>query len=229
MIAALALLLAVQPAGYEHRERTALLDFHYAWPAQAEAIPALRAMLRQRMEQAHAEALAGARETRASSRDAHVPFHTEQYDEAWSVEAANARFLSLTADLHTDNNGAHPNRDFEALIWDRARGRATSAAALLGPAALARLSARYCAALNAAVTARGADPQARCPALGERALAFADRDHDGRFDALHVLIAPYVAASYADGSFVLDVAFEPGDLAALVPADRTAFETPPAR
>ena len=62
MIAFLALLLAAQPAAYEQRERTALLDFHYAWPAEAEAIPALRAELRRRMAAAHAEALAGARQ-----------------------------------------------------------------------------------------------------------------------------------------------------------------------
>jgi hypothetical protein len=229
MIAIAALLLAAQPAAYRRAERTALLDFRYAWPAEAAAIPALRAELRRRMERAHEESLAAARETRDASREARVPFHTEYFDEAWSLEAANDRFLSLTADVHTDNNGAHPNRNFEALIWDRARGRATSAAALLGPAALARMSARYCAALNAQVAARGAEPPAPCPPLAERVLAFSDKDHDGRFDALHVLIAPYVAASYADGTFVVDVPFGRGDLDGLAAADRAVFEEAPGR
>lgn len=224
MIALAALLLAAPPAAFHRAERTALLDFDYAWPAEAEAVPALRAELRRRMESAHAEALGSARETRGASRDAHVPFHTELLDQAWSLEAANGRFLSLTADVHSDNGGAHPNRDFEALIWDRARGRPTSVRALLGPAALARMSARYCAALAAQVAARGAEPPTPCPPLAERPLSFADRDHDGRFDALHVLVAPYVAASYADGSFVVDVAFERGDLDAVAAADRAAFE-----
>ena len=224
MVLLAALLLAAQPAPFRHAERSELLEFRYAWPAEVEAVPALRAMLRRRMEAARARALADARETRASSREARVAFHTELYDEAWSVETANGRFLSLTADLHTDNNGARPNRDFEALIWDRARGRATSVHTLLGAAALARLSPRYCAALNAQLSAHGAEPPNSCPPLADRVLAFSDRDHDGRFDALHVLIAPYVAASYADGSFVVDVPFARGDLEALAPADRAAFE-----
>jgi hypothetical protein len=225
----LALLLAAQPGAFHRRERTALLDFRYDWPAEAEAIPGLSAELRRRMAAAHAEALSGARETHDDSGAAHVPFYREMYDKVWRVEGGNARFLSLTADNHVDQNGAHPNRAFDALIWDRARGRAISAAALLGPAALARMSPRFCAALNTAVAARGAEPPARYPPLAEQVLAFADRDHDGRFDALHVLIAPYVAASYADGSFVVDVAFAPDDLTALAPADRAAFEAAPAR
>lgn len=206
-----------------------MLDFRYDWPAEAEAIPALRAMLRRRLETAHAEALAGARETREASRGANMPFYREMHDEVWSVEADTGRFLSLTADLHLDQNGAHPNRAFDALIWDRARGRATSAAALLGAAALAAMAPRYCSGLDTAVAAHGGEPPSPCPPLRERVLAFSDRDHDGRFDTLHVLIPPYAAASYADGSFVVDVTFERGDLGGLASADRAAFEAAPGR
>jgi len=225
----LALLPAAQPGGFHRQERSALLAFRYDWPAEAEAVPALRAELRRRMTSAYAEALAAARESRASAREAQVPFHTELYDQRWSLEAGNGRFLSLTADLHTDNNGAHPNRGFDALVWDRARGRATSARVLLGPAALGRLSPAYCSRLNAMVAAHGGEPPSRCPPLAEQVMAFSDRDHDGKFDALHVLIPPYVAASYADGSFVVEVIFDRGDLEGLAPADRAAFEEAPGR
>ena len=60
------LLLAAQPGSVDRREVTPLLDFRYSWPAEAEAIPALRAELRRRMAAAHAEALAGAREVLVS-------------------------------------------------------------------------------------------------------------------------------------------------------------------
>jgi hypothetical protein len=229
MLALLALLLAAQPGAFHRQERTVLLDFRYDWPAEAEAIPGLRAELRRRLAAAHAEALSSARETRENSRGAHVPFYRELYDKRWSVEAGNSRFLSLTADNRTDQNGAHPNRDFDALVWDRARGRATSAGAVLGPAALARLSPLYCRALDAQVAARGADPPARCPPLAEQAAAFLDRDGNGRFDTLHVLIPPYLAASYADGSFVVDVPFSRSDFDGMAAADRSAFEEAPRR
>jgi hypothetical protein len=225
MIALLALLLAAQPGTHDERQTTDLLDFRYAWPAEAQAIPALRNELRRRSVEAQADAVAGAVESRESAGGAQVPFHKEQYHQIWSVEANNTLLLSLTADIRTDNNGAHPNRDFEALIWDRAQGRATSAAAVLGPSALAAMSGRYCAALADQAAARGAGPPERCPPLAERVLSFSDADHDGRFDALHVLIAPYVAASYADGSFVVDVPFEGADLAGVGARYRPAFES----
>jgi hypothetical protein len=225
MIALLVLLLAAEPGAFDRHERTELLDFRYAWPALAQAIPALRRELGGQMVEARAEAQANARETLGVSREAHVSFHQEMYHKVWSVGANNARLLSLTADNRTDQNGAHPNRDFDSLIWDRARNRATSATDLLGAAALAGMNARYCSALGAMVARHGGEPPERCPALAERVLAFSDSDHDGRFDALHVLVAPYVAASYADGSFVVDVPFEAADLSGVAAAYRPAFES----
>jgi hypothetical protein len=201
-----------------------LLDFRYDWPAEATAVPVLRAELQRRRAAAHAEALANARNSRDGAHDAHLPFHTEMHHQSWSVEARNARYLALTAEIRTDQNGAHPNRDFDALIWDRVRGRARSAASILGRRAIARLRPVYCSRLSAAIAAHGGVPPERCPPLAERPLSFLDRDHDGRFDTLHVLIAPYVAASYADGSFVVDVPFGRGDLAGMAAVDRVGFE-----
>src|SRR5207237_9160892 len=87
MVLVVALLLAAQPAPFDRRERTALLDFHYAWPAEAEAVPALRAGLPRRMAAAYAEAREGARDSHDSSVGAHVPFYREQYDATWTLEA----------------------------------------------------------------------------------------------------------------------------------------------
>src|SRR4051812_21111121 len=151
MFTLLALLAAAQqPAAFLRAEETPLLRFRYGWAAQAQAIPALRTELRRRMNAARAEAIASARQTRQAWREAGVPFHQELRDEVWSVSAANGRFLSLTADNRTDQNGAHPNRDFDSLLWDRARQRAVTVAAVLGPSRLAVLSGRYCATLAAA-------------------------------------------------------------------------------
>jgi hypothetical protein len=225
MIALVALLIAAPPSAHEERRQTELLDFRYGWPAAAEAIPALRRELARREVEARTDATASAAESHDSAGGAQVPFHTEQYHAIWSVEANSARLLSLTADIRTDNSGAHPNRDFDTLIWDRRADRATTVAAVLGNAALGATSERYCTALAASLTTRGAEPPERCPPLAERVLAFADRDHDGRFDALHVLVPPYAAASYADGSFVVDVPFQAADLSGLAARYRSAFES----
>ncbi len=224
-----ALLLAAPPAAGPAEERSALLDFRYDWPAEAEAIPALRAGLQRRRNAAYADAIANARDSRDSARGANVPFYREMHQQHWSVEARNDRFLSLTADIRTDQNGAHPNRGFEALIWDRTRGRATNVRAMLGPAVLARLAPAFCSHLEAAVQARGAEPPAHCPPLADQVMSFLDQDGNGRFETLHVLIPPYIAASYADGSFVVDVLLNRGDLAGLTPAQREGLEETPGR
>lgn len=224
MIAAAALLLAAAPQPFSRVEDTPILHFRYAWPAEAETIQALRTLWRRQMAMAQQEAVEAAQESHEAARDAEVTFHQELYDKVWSLEASSAHLLSFTADLRTDNNGAHPNRDFDSLIWDRSANRAVSAASLLGRG-LAGMSARYCRLLTAQVNARGGEAPERCPALAERVLSFSDSDHDGRFDALHVLVPPYVAASYADGSFVVDVPLEGGDLAAVPAAYRSDFES----
>jgi hypothetical protein len=221
------LLFVAQPAATPAPAERALLDFRYDWPAEAEAIPGLRAELRRRRAAAHDEALAGARETSDSSRDAHVPFYTEMHHQSWSVEARNTRYLALTADVRTDQNGAHPNRDFEALIWDRRRNRPTSVRAVLGPAVLARLTPAFCSHLDAAVRMHGGEPPSPCPPFADQVLSFLDQDGNGRFETVHVLIPPYVAASYADGSFVVDVLLNRGDLAGV--ADREGLEETPGR
>ena len=60
-------------------------------------------------------------------------------------------------------------------------------------------------------------------------LSFLDQDGNGRFETLHVLVPPYVAASYADGSFVVDVLFNRGDLSGMAAADREGLEETPGR
>lgn len=226
MPAARLILLAAAAAAMLRDERNALLDFHYAWPAAAEAIPALRAALQRQERAAYADAIDAARNSRDSASEAGVPFHREQYREDWRAVGSNARYLSLTADIATDNNGAHPNSDHDALLWSRTTRRAVAIASVLGRARLSALSGRYCARLDAMRRERtGAAPTMPCPTLAERKSALADRDRDGRFDTLRVLIPPYVASSYADGSFIVDVPLTRADLAGLAAADRPVFES----
>jgi hypothetical protein len=224
--AARLIILAAAAAAFLRAERTPLLDYHYAWPAEAGAIPALRANLQRQERAAHADAIDAARDSRNSASEAGVPFHREQYREDWRVAGSNARYLSLTADIATDNNGAHPNSDHDALLWSKAARRAVTVASVLGQARVAALTGRYCARLDAMRRERtGEAPTMACPPLAGRKTALADRDRNGRFEALRVLIPPYVASSYADGSFIVDVPLIRADLAGLAAADRPYFES----
>ena len=94
------------------------------------------------------------------------------------------------------------------------------------------MTPRFCRALDAErEEIRGApvhyDPEdsfTTCPELAEQVLVPEDEDGDGRFEALHVLIPPYVAGPYSDGPYTLPLSFQAADLAGLSAAFRPAFE-----
>jgi hypothetical protein len=220
----LALLAAAAPP------QDSLLDFTYRWPAAVDAAPALRARLAAERDGDRTEAMRNARADRDLARSQGRPFNGHFYHKIWSLEGRGAGLISLTARLGTFEGGAHPNSGFSALLWDRRTRRPVEAGPLLGMGALARLRPRYCAALAAERSRRGIAQPAdddifpRCPAWRDVVLAPADRDHNGRFDTLRILIGPYVAGPYVEGSFELRVGFRSADLAAIRPAYRASFE-----
>jgi len=232
LIAAL-LLQAASPGAFVHEDESEHLHFHYGWPAAAEAVPALRAELRARMAAARARAMEMAAEGRnmAAGEGWEMPAHSHEQD--WSLNGSTARLTSLSAGVATYTGGAHGNLAYEALLWDRADDRPVEAAALLG-AGLTAMKERYCRDLDRQreekrgepVRRDPEDPHTACPALEAGVLTPADSDGDGRFDRLDVLIPPYAAGPYVEGDYVVEIPFEPADLAAIPDGYRPAFEVP---
>nr|MDQ4087787.1 hypothetical protein [Pseudomonadota bacterium] len=129
---------------------------------------------------------------------------------------------------------AHDNSAFAAILWDMEAGAQVQAAALIGAEALARITPRFCAALDAQRQAnRGepvrrdeSDPHTACPSLGNQVLVPIDKDVNGRFDHLEVMTPPYAAGPYAEGDYIVQLPFEPRDLSGVPPRYRAAFEAP---
>ena len=230
--AALALIVAAafQPQAFNHREESELLEFSYGWPAVVGEQPALVTRLAAEMTEERARALEWAEEDRASRGD-DFPFNQHHYAKQWDTAGVMDRLLSLTAATESYSGGAHGNLSLHAVLWDRAEDRELDPVELLGEAATARLSERYCAALDAERAERRGEPISRddffgdCPALAEQALAPVDEDGDDRFERLDVLIPPYAAGPWVEGPYVIAVSFEAGDFADLPPEYRDAFET----
>lgn len=232
MLAALLALAAVQPQEFLREETSPRLQFSYEWPAAADAVPALRTMLRRDMEAARASAIDHAEEgAREAAEDGREPMQ-HYYVKGWRVAGHAPGLLSLQASTETFAGGAHGNVGFSGLLWDLAVQAPVEASALLGARALERLTPRFCRALDAEreqirgepVRADPDDPFTLCPPLAEQVLVPEDEDGNGRFERLHVLIPPYVAGPYADGPYTLPLAFEAGDLAGIDPRYRAAFE-----
>jgi hypothetical protein len=223
---------AAAPGDFVPDEQSAALDFHYEWPAAVNAVPRLRAALLADLAHDHRLALSYVAESRRLARRNHFEFQPHDYSKSWSIAGTSARLISLTADLGAFTGGAHPNSSYFGLLWDRAADRAVPVATVVGPALLRRPRPRFCAALNAQraenrgepVRPDPQDPFTTCPAFAGLVLAPADGNHNGRFERLNVLIAPYLAGAYVEGSYAVELRLDAGDVAAVPAPWRASFE-----
>ena len=217
LIALLALAIEPAPAppsGHSVEQSNELLDFAYQWPAEAAALPALDARLRAELDQARAKATAQAREDRAE-RGADIPFHGHYFSKSWETVGDGDRLLALAGTEESFTGGAHGNQRFDGLIWDREASRAIAPADLFiqPAAAFAALQPRYCALLDAERAERRSEPlplegegwMVDCPPIAEQVLLPRGGDRRGFL----ILLPPYAAGPYAEGSYVVEIAAEP--------------------
>lgn len=198
----------------EVRENDDTLEFTYLWPVQASAIPALNQRLEQELERDRTEARSIAQEDKAT-RGPDAPYHGHYFNKSWERFGESRRLLSLAAELSTFTGGAHGNSGFDQILWDREAGQAIEPLALFADpaAANAALTPAYCAALDRqraekrqeSLPLTGERWMIECPALADQSLVPLDQDGNGRFERLRVLIAPYTAGPYAEGSYEIDL------------------------
>ena len=161
------------------------------------------------------------------ARGPDAPFHGHYFTKAWATMGGAGRLLSLAANIGTYTGGAHGMSGFEALLWDREARRAIEPEALfVDPAAAWRMMEPvYCRALDRQRAEKRQEPlplegdgwMIECPPLGDQVVVPVDADEDGRFERLRVLLGPYAAGPYAEGSYEVDVPVT-GEMRALVKA-----------
>lgn len=206
------------------KEESALLDFSYAWPAEAAAIPALDGRLEADSTDQRAEAMRTAEQDRVA-RTPDIPFHGHYFHQSWSTYGSTPRLLSLAAEIGTYTGGAHGMTVYKALLWDRVQGAEIPLETIFAnvSSALSSMTPVYCAELDRqrarkreeALPLTGTGWMVECPALAEQVIAPIDLDRNRRFDALRVLVAPYNAGPYAEGSYEVDVPLTDAALALL--------------
>jgi hypothetical protein len=211
------------------------LDFAFSIPGAAAAIPALSQRLDQQRAERQAEAAQTAREDRAD-RPADTPFFKHSFEKLWTVAGETPRLLSLKAATSFFTGGAHPNFLFDAMLWDREQDRPLPLAEWFDDptAGRAAISQTYCPSLDAQrLEKRGGERmpagtwETDCPALAEHHVAPTDKDGNGRFERLQVLLAPYAAGPYAEGDYIVEVPISAALMKALKPDLQSSFELQP--
>lgn len=217
--------------GRSVKDSNDLYEFGYAYPDVVGAIPGLKAMFDRRLDQAR-DSLAGeSRDDRREAKKGGFPYRPHASDTTWKVVADVPGWLSLSSDIYSYSGGAHGMHGFDSLLWDRQAGMAREPADLFVGSALRQAIQRpFCNALDAEREERRGEPVRHgaddmfsdCINPLESTLILGSSNRR-TFDRLGVLIAPYAAGPYAEGTYEVTLPVTPEVLAAVKPEYRNSF------
>ena len=219
---------AAAAKGRKVEEKTDTLEFSYAWPGEAAAIPALNRQFEEELGRDRVEKTTAAREDKAALGSG---FFAHSYSKEWKLAGSTPGLLSLVGTTSSFTGGMHPNTHYDALLWDRGAGRLIAASDMF-TGGLSGLNQRYCKGLDAlrtekrgeALPASPDDFMTACPPLADQPMVPADTNGNGRFDTIQVWLAPSVAGPHAEGDYQVELKVDAATLAALKPGYRAAFE-----
>ena len=176
-------------------------------PEVAEA-PALLVAMRAEAVKAAATARASATKDAASAAKAGFPFRRHETLTSWTLAADAPRLLALSGETYANTGGAHGNTGYAVKIWDKATKRALTIDQLFTdwPRARKLLEPVYCKALAQEQAQRRGGLAGgtfdTCPRLAEQPVvpwgALSNRAQQFR-----VLLGPYAAGFYAEGSYLI--------------------------
>lgn len=220
------------PVAFSFNEENDLIDFHFGWPAEAAAVPQLVVRFQQEMAKAKASLIKGAEEDKSFREKEKFDFHGHMSSTQYETAGQSDRLLSLRAEAGSYTGGAHGNSGTVALLWDRQGGKEIKNTDLFAEAGNRDrlLTQRWCDALNKAREEKRGEPVGgegffdECPKLDEIAIIPTDKDGNGKFERLVLVASPYVAGSYAEGSYEIELRVTQDLLAALRSEYRPSFE-----
>lgn len=210
-------------------------SFAYSYPDQAAAIPGLRAMLDQRLDAAKADVVSSARSGKAEAAKDGFPFHAYERQAEWKVVTDLPGWLSLSSTLYEFSGGAHGMSNYDALLWDRGADTARKPGDLFASQDALRdaIQAPFCDMLDQQRSKKRGEPVQRSGQMFTECIdptaqtVILGSTNRRTFDRIGVLVAPYEAGPYAEGSYEVTVPVTAKVIAALKPAYRPAFSVKP--
>jgi hypothetical protein len=202
-------------------QSTPAISWRWRIAPEAATQPALLAALRTDALKAVATAKTEAANDAASATKSGFPFRRYESISDWSLAADTPRLLALVGESYAFTGGAHGNTGYTAKIWDKTAQKAMPFSALFTDWAKARtlIEPAYCAALATEQKARGGNPVNNCPRLSDQPIVPWARLAP-RAMQLRVLLGPYTAGSYAEGSYLITLPWPEGIKPLVKPAYR---------
>jgi hypothetical protein len=202
-------------------QSTPAISWRWRIAPEAATQPALLAGLRGEALKAATAAKADAANDAASARKEGFPFRRYESISDWSLAADTPRLLALVGESYAFTGGAHGNTGYTAKIWDKTAQKPVPFSALFSDWAKARalIEPAYCAALATEQKARGGNPVNNCPKLSDQPIV-PWAGLATRATQLCVLLGPYTAGSYAEGSYRITLPWPEGIKPLVKPAYR---------
>ena len=207
-------------------EKTDRIDYELTIPAEAAALPNLKARLTREAQAARASTLAQQADFARQVPEAGNRTFGMQHN--WRTVGQTDRLLSLVLDVSGYTGGAHGSAGTVPLLWDRRTDREVPLASLFTSKdkALATLRPQYCRALGKAREEKSGEPVVpdgtpftECPPISDLTVAPAG-NVGGKFSRFLLIADPYVAGSWAEGDYEIELPIP----AAMVPFIRSEWK-----
>ena len=218
--------------GREVKDSNTLYEFGYAYPDAAGALPGLKALLDGKLDQARKSLAAESRDDQREAKKEGFPYRPHSSDTTWKVVTDLPRWLSLSSEAYVYTGGAHGMSAFDSLVWDRQAGTAREPVDLFASAAALRKAIQrpFCDALDREREKRRGEPVRHgaddmfsdCINPLESTLILGSSNRR-TFDRVGVLIAPYAAGPYAEGSYEITLPVTSDVLGAVKPEYKGSF------
>ena len=211
LLAAPALAAPIPASDLLIRDVTPQLSYRWRAAPEAATQPAPAEGIRSEALTELAKEKKNAARDAAEAKNSGFPFRAYETIVSWTLAADTPHLLALEGLNYSFTGGAHGNTGYSARIWDKNANKAIpfsalftdwkKAQGLLGPA--------YCKALAEEQKARGGNPVNNCPKLADQQIVpWADLASTAA--QFRVLIGPYAAGSYAEGSYLITLPWPVG-------------------
>jgi len=223
---------AVPVSGRHDKVENDLYAFEYAYPAAAAAIPRLKELLDSKLADAETQLAAGARQNRREAETNKFPFHQHTSETQWKVVTHIPGWLSLSSETYFYTGGAHGMTETEGLLWDESNDVAHQVPDLFITSAALRgaITGPFCDALDRQREKKRGEPIDRnsgemfseCIDPLDSTLILGS-SNGKTFDRIGILVAPYAAGPYVEGSYEVTLPVTSAVMATIKPAYRDIF------
>jgi hypothetical protein len=121
---------ALAAANYDKLERTKAYEIRLRVAGEAMAIAPLRNEIMARWKKETAEIKA---QSTSDLKEMPQYFHPYAFDADWRVTFENDHIISLSTNTFIDEGGAHPNGEFDSIVWDKRSNRVVPFHELFAP------------------------------------------------------------------------------------------------